>query len=157
MGSYSIDNVTATQGRYADVVATSKPVQVKNKVMPESNNRKSDNAFKVKNKEFLAENSLDKNESVDEKVFGSAEEQKAKEELMNDEEQMNSITETLNKFMAQWNAHLKFAVHKETEMLTVKFVDMKNNKVLKEFPPEEYLDMIAKIRKFIGAMIDEKV
>ncbi len=85
------------------------------------------------------------------------EERKAKiAEIINDDHKMQSITDTLNKFMAQWSADLQFSFHKETGSLMVKFVDIKHNKVLKEFPPEEYLDMVANIRKYIGTMVDEK-
>ena len=150
MGSYSVDNATATQGRYADIVATSSSVPVKPKISTGN---------KVEKPLFPHEVVLPKNDAVpEEKPSTWAEEQKAKkEEIANDEEKLNAITETLNEFMSQWNAHLRFSIHKETSLLTVKFIDKKSNKVLKEFPPEEYLDMIGKIREFIGTMVDEKV
>ena len=150
MGSYSVDNTTATQGRYADIVATSQSVPVKPKISTGN---------KVEKSSFPNEVALPKNDAVSEEKSSTwAEEQKAKkEEFANDEEKLNAITETLNEFMSQWNAHLQFSIHKETSLLTVKFVDQKSNKVLKEFPPEEYLDMIGKIREFIGSMVDEKV
>lgn len=85
------------------------------------------------------------------------EERKNKEDVANDEKEMSAITEILNKFVAQWNAHLQFSLHKEASIMSIKFIDMKNNKVLKEFPAEEYLDMIGNIRKYIGTMVDEKV
>ncbi|MDR2006682.1 MAG: flagellar protein FlaG [Acidaminococcales bacterium] len=98
-------------------------------------------------------------ETVDKEKNGALlDDQKAKyEEIISDEDKMDAITETLNKFMAQWNADLQFEVHKDTSFLMVKFVDLKNGRVLKEFPPEEYLDMIANIRKYIGTMVDKKV
>ena len=153
MGSYSIDNATAMQGRYADIVTTSQSLQ------PNYNKARNSANVDSKNKarDFNQENIQKTGDSSEEKVWSLSDDQDKKEELLKDEEKMNSITEVLNEFMAQWNAQLRFSVHKETSYLTVKFVDMKNNKVLKEFPPEEYLDMIGKIRKFIGTMIDEKV
>lgn len=78
-------------------------------------------------------------------------------EIINDEVKFDFITETLNELMAQWNADLKFAVHRDTGEIMVKFVNSKTNKVIKEFPPEEYLDMIANIRKYIGNVVDEKI
>lgn len=79
------------------------------------------------------------------------------EAILNDEVKLDFITETLNELMTQWNADLKFAIHKETGKIMVKFVNSKNDRVIKEFPPEQYLDMIANIRKYIGNVVDEKI
>ncbi len=38
----------------------------------------------------------------------------------------------------------------------VRLVDDKTQKVLKEFPPHEFLDMIAKIREHVGILLDTK-
>lgn len=79
-------------------------------------------------------------------------------EIIQDEVKMDFITETLNQFMAQWNAELKFAIHKETGGVIVRFINADSNKIIKEFPPEEYLDMLVNIRKYIlGTMVDEKI
>lgn len=152
MGSYSIDNAVATQGRYADIVATSRPL-----VTQPKNKNQFNASGNVEAKSYLPENALPHEENAEEAFFPMSKEQQLKAEIFNNEEAMNDITATLNDFVSQWNNHLQFSVHEETSMLTVKVVDLKSNKVLKEFPPEEYLDMIAKIREFIGSMIDEKI
>jgi flagellar protein FlaG len=156
MGSYSIDNAVAAQGRYANVV-NAPPVADKEFIYPRAATVKlprTEKKLKVAEKDAkTAQETVDK-----EKNGALLDDQKAKyEEIISDEDKMDAITETLNKFMAQWNADLQFEVHKDTSFLMVKFVDLKNGRVLKEFPPEEYLDMIANIRKYIGTMVDKKV
>jgi len=39
----------------------------------------------------------------------------------------------------------------------VQIVDLKTQEVIKELPPEEMLDLEAKIHEMVGLLIDEKV
>ena len=148
MGKNYFDNSVAVQGRYANVVS-----------LPQQQSARNVNSANVDETTANAASVKVHNEpALEQERKAWTDEKKAKfDEIINDEEKMDSITETLNKFMAEVNADLRFSLHKETNFLMVKFVDVKNNKVLKEFPPEEYLDIIANIREYIGAMIDKKV
>lgn len=78
-----------------------------------------------------------------------------KKELTNDE--LLPITRELNKFMTYLNADIQFQLHEKTQRLIVRVVDTKENKVLREFPPEELLDTIANIREYVGVLLDKKV
>jgi predicted esterase YcpF (UPF0227 family) len=49
-----------------------------------------------------------------------------------------------------------FGIHDKTNRVTIKMVDKDTKKVIKEFPPEETLDMIAKVWEIAGIMVDEK-
>ena len=49
-----------------------------------------------------------------------------------------------------------FGIHEETNRITIKIVDKKTKEVIKEFPPEKTLDMIAKAWELAGIMVDEK-
>ena len=40
--------------------------------------------------------------------------------------------------------------------MTIKIVDKQTKEVLKEFPPEKTLDMIAKVWELAGILVDEK-
>lgn len=80
--------------------------------------------------------------------------QDGKKELTNDE--LLPITRELNKFMTYLNADIQFSLHEKTQRLIVRVVDMKENKVLREFPPEELLDTIANIREYVGVLLDKK-
>ncbi|WP_425058503.1 hypothetical protein SCACP_31570 [Sporomusa carbonis] len=79
-----------------------------------------------------------------------------KEEDIN-KDKLSEVTDELNKFMQIINADLRFAMHEKTQRLMVQVVDTKEQKVLKEFPPHELLDTIAKIRDFVGVLLDKKV
>ncbi len=54
------------------------------------------------------------------------------------------------------SAEAVFGIHEKTNRVTIKMVDRETKKVIKEFPPEETLDMIAKVWELAGIMVDEK-
>ena len=69
----------------------------------------------------------------------------------------NSIrkaVEELNKRMM--NSEAIFGIHEATKRLTIKIVDRDTKEVIREFPPEKTLDMIAKVWELAGVMVDEK-
>lgn len=70
---------------------------------------------------------------------------------------VKNITQELNKFLQLMNSDLKFVVHEKTKQLIVQVVDTRTQEVLKEFPPHELLDTIAKIRDYVGVLLDKKV
>lgn len=70
-------------------------------------------------------------------------------------------TEALKKAAEEINRHLTnseavFGVHDRTNRITIKIVDKETREVLKEYPPEKTLDMIAKVWEMAGIMVDEK-
>jgi flagellar protein FlaG len=64
-------------------------------------------------------------------------------------------TKEMNKFMKLLNADIRFILHEKTNTLIVQVVDSKENIVLKEFPPHEFLDTKAKIREYVGILLDK--
>ncbi|WP_094603821.1 hypothetical protein SPSIL_042310 [Sporomusa silvacetica DSM 10669] len=72
-------------------------------------------------------------------------------------EKLEGITDGLNDFMQYLNTNLKFVLHQKTDRLMVQIVDIKSQKVLREAPPKEILDVVAKIHDLIGALIDQKI
>lgn len=71
-------------------------------------------------------------------------------------EDLENMTVQMNKFMELLNADLKFYVHERTKILAVQVVSTKDDRVLKEFPPKEFLDTIANIREYVGLILDKK-
>ena len=57
---------------------------------------------------------------------------------------------------AKSNAEAVFGIHDKTNRVTIKMIDKETKKVIKEFPPDETLDMIAKVWEIAGIMVDEK-
>ena len=56
---------------------------------------------------------------------------------------------------AKSSAEAVFGIHEKTNRVTIKMVDKETKKVIKEFPPDETLDMIAKVWEIAGIMVDE--
>lgn len=54
------------------------------------------------------------------------------------------------------SSELIFGIHDATNRVTIKVVDKGTREVIREFPPEETLDMIAKVWELAGIMIDER-
>ncbi|WP_018702267.1 flagellar protein FlaG [Anaeromusa acidaminophila] len=72
-------------------------------------------------------------------------------------EELKTMSYAMNRFVEMLTADLKFEVHEKTHEVMVKFVNTRTGEVLKEYPPKEYLDMIARIRDYVGMMIDKKI
>lgn len=70
-------------------------------------------------------------------------------------EKIKKAVEQLNKNMPHSEA--VFGVHDETNRVTIKIVDKESKEVIKEFPPEKTLDMIAKVWELAGILVDEKL
>ncbi len=54
------------------------------------------------------------------------------------------------------NSEAIFGIHDKTNRVMIKIIDKDTKKVIKEYPPEKTLDMIAKVWEMAGLMVDEK-
>lgn len=54
------------------------------------------------------------------------------------------------------NTVAQYGYHEETNRVTIKIVDKDTDKVIREFPAEETLDMIAKVWELAGVFLDER-
>lgn len=68
--------------------------------------------------------------------------------------QIKKAVEDINKRAN--NSEAIFGVHEDTNRVTIKIVDKQTKEVIKEFPPEKTLDMIARVWEMAGLMVDEK-
>lgn len=69
--------------------------------------------------------------------------------------QLKSAVNDLNKQMK--NSEAIFGIHEKTNRVTIKIVDKSTKEVIKEYPPEQTLDMIAKVWEIAGILVDEKL
>ena len=69
-------------------------------------------------------------------------------------EQLKRAVEEINRKAN--NSEAVFGIHEDTNRITIKIVDKESKEVIKEFPPEKTLDMIAKVWEMAGLMVDEK-
>ncbi|MEF3168902.1 MAG: flagellar protein FlaG [Deltaproteobacteria bacterium] len=52
---------------------------------------------------------------------------------------------------------ISFSLHKETGRTMVKVFDKETNKLIREIPPEEFLDLAVKIHEMVGILFDKRV
>lgn len=110
---------------------------------------------------------------VDTKPVDAVEvENKPQTDKVQDETQNKSQIDDTENTVAQQNTKIKkavddinkkssnseaiFGIHEATNRVTIKIVDKTTKDVIKEFPPEKTLDMIAKVWEMAGLMVDEK-
>ena len=70
-------------------------------------------------------------------------------------EQIRKAVSDINKKMD--NTSCQFGIHDETNRVTIKIIDKDTKEVVKEFPPEETLDLIAKAWELAGIMVDKRL
>lgn len=84
--------------------------------------------------------------------------------IIGTESESNSVSEKsvidaiekTNKLMINHNTRAEFSVHRQTKTIMVKIIDTDENTVIREFPPEKILDMIAKLWEMAGIFVDER-
>lgn len=72
-----------------------------------------------------------------------------------DQERIQKILEKISKKIP--NSEPRFGIHEATNRITIKIVDRDTKEVIKEFPPEETLDLIAKNLELAGVLMDKKL
>lgn len=92
--------------------------------------------------------------SAQEFSFNTNEEKGHSEELGMNNKQLKNAVNDLNKQLK--NSEAIFGIHEKTNRVTIKIVDKSTKEVIKEFPPEQTLDMIAKVWEIAGILVDEK-
>lgn len=70
--------------------------------------------------------------------------------------QIRKAVDEINKSATGSQSEAIFGIHDKTNRVTIKIVDKKSREVIKEYPPEKTLDMIAKVWEMAGIMVDEK-
>ncbi|WMC93889.1 flagellar protein FlaG [Kineothrix sp. MB12-C1] len=78
----------------------------------------------------------------------------SREARQSDSEKVKKAVEQLNKKMPHSEA--VFGIHEGTNRVMIKIVDKDTKELIKEYPPEETLDMIAKVWELAGILVDEK-
>lgn len=89
--------------------------------------------------------------------------QRPKEVLSRDDERSKPdytrtpLADLLQESEYDINFQLSFTIHKETEQLVVRVIDPKSNRVIREIPPEELLDLAVRLQEMIGLLVDKRV
>ena len=85
---------------------------------------------------------------------GNRDDSQAKQTI-SENSQIRKAVDEINK--KAHNSEAVFGIHEATNRVTIKIVDKDTKKVLKEYPPEKPLDMIAKVWEMAGLLVDQKL
>lgn len=85
---------------------------------------------------------------------GNRDDSQAKQTI-SENSQIKKAVDEINK--KAHNSEAVFGIHEATNRVTIKIVDKDTKKVLKEYPPEKTLDMIAKVWEMAGLLVDKKL
>ena len=77
------------------------------------------------------------------------------QQTISENSQIKKAVDEINK--NAHNSEAVFGIHDATNRVTIKIVDKDTKKVLKEYPPEKTLDMIAKVWEMAGLLVDKKL
>lgn len=77
------------------------------------------------------------------------------QQTISENSQIRKAVDEINK--KAHNSEAVFGIHDATNRVTIKIVDKDTKKVLKEYPPEKTLDMIAKVWEMAGLLVDQKL
>ena len=69
------------------------------------------------------------------------------------EEHVNQLDEIVRTYTQEFN----FEIHEGTERYYVEVIDSIEDEIIREIPPEEILDIVARIEDMIGLVIDARV
>ena len=95
--------------------------------------------------------------AIDTKETSSSADGDANENSANPEAQKSKIkkaVEEINKKAK--NSEAVFGIHEKTNRVTIKIMNKETKEIIKEFPPDKTLDLIARVWEMAGLMVDEK-
>lgn len=72
-----------------------------------------------------------------------------------DESQMTYLMKEINRIMSRMNCNIAFEYHKEVDVMSVRMLEKKTGKLIKEMPPEYMIKGMEKTREWIGTFLDQ--
>ncbi|HID30922.1 MAG TPA: flagellar protein FlaG [Desulfobacterales bacterium] len=81
-------------------------------------------------------------------------EQKAEPEIEVSQDMLDGVQHDIRMMR---DVGLHFSVHETTGRTVVRVVDKETEKLVREIPPEEFLNLAAKLEEMIGIIFDKKV
>jgi len=71
-------------------------------------------------------------------------------------EVIDGALDKINKTVRIFNRSIHFSKHEESGRLWVKVIDTETKKVIREIPPEEILEIVARLEEMVGLLVDER-
>ena len=84
-------------------------------------------------------------------------EQTVRETAENTREKVENATEQLNQIMETFNKGMRFRVHDDTDQTYVEIFNKNTEEVVKTFPSEDMLDLMARMENVLGMILDVEV
>ena len=69
---------------------------------------------------------------------------------------INEIKKKLDNISISLDYKLEYHIDEKTKIITVKIIDEKTNKVIKEIPPEDILKFLSKFKEMLGVLFDRR-
>ncbi len=88
-------------------------------------------------------------------ALNADESEDAMEEISENSKSVKNAIAEVNKKMNQ-KTRCEFAYHEDTKRISIKVIDSSTDKLIREIPPEETLDMISKMWEVAGILFDEQ-
>lgn len=71
-------------------------------------------------------------------------------------EELQAAVEQLNQTASSFHRSVRFNLHDDSGRVQVSVVDTDSDKIIREIPPKETLNVAKRIRDFLGVLLDEK-
>lgn len=78
------------------------------------------------------------------------------ENTKKNEEKVREAVDKINKAAVIFDRSLRFQVHDATKRTMISVIDTVSDKVIRQIPTEEVLDLVAKMNDYIGLIFDKK-
>lgn len=84
-------------------------------------------------------------------------EREEKPSVFLDLKKLQEFGEVLKSLFEVFNLELRFRIHEPTREIIARIVNRETGEVIREIPPEKFLDMVAKLQELAGILVDEIV
>jgi flagellar protein FlaG len=117
--------------------------------------KKQDSESDVSLVKVIDNNIVDKNITQQSTSNKSVENDEVKSPLT--PEQLKKVAQQLQDFVGEMNQGLEFSVDKDSGRDVIKVIDKSSGDLIKQYPSEEVLTLVAKLSDMVGGFIDAKV
>ncbi|MCL7746700.1 flagellar protein FlaG [Halalkalibacter alkaliphilus] len=100
---------------------------------------------------------IEKADTPSRMIEKGVEEAKAQRQGPHSKEMLDKQVESMNELLESSMTAIKFNVHEDLNRLYVQVVNRNTDEVVKEVPPEQFLDMVASMLKHAGLIVDERI
>lgn len=69
---------------------------------------------------------------------------------------VQEAVDEINRVLHYMNERLEFSIHEATNRVMVRVFDRETEEVLREIPPEQILDLVAKLQELVGLLVDKR-